>query len=205
MDDVDDRDDAGGTGGGDALEGLVADLSRWAAGVRADDAAGARTRERWLRHQAEEEALFAGVALDLAESGAGVGIRTTAGRALHGRIMAVARDFCVLRQDSGTVTLVALHAVATLRPEPGYRAGEAASDRAAPVRAGLADVLAALAGDRPRVRLVAEGASEGVTGELRSVGADVATVRLEGAAPGGGDGRTVYVRLESVREVTLLG
>jgi len=182
------------------VDSLLADLARWTADTRTDDAARSRIRERWLRQQAEEDARFAGVLLDLAEAGVGVGLRLTSGRAVHGRIATVARDFCVLRYDGGTATLLAYAAIATVRPDPGYRAGEAASERAAPVDASLADVLVGLAGERPRVRLVVDGAAEALAGELRSVGADVATLRLDGA-----HGGTVYVQLGAVREVTLLG
>ena len=184
----------------DDVEALLADLARWSADSRVDDAARSRMRERWLRQQAEEDARFAGVALDLSEAGAGVAMRLTSGRTVHGRIATVARDFCVLRHDGGTATLVAFSAIATVRPEPGYRAGEAASERAAPVDAGLADVLVGLAGERPRVRIVVDGGGEALAGELRSVGFDVATMRLDGE-----HGATVYVQLGSVREVTLLG
>ncbi|HEX2700416.1 MAG TPA: hypothetical protein VHM89_09480 [Acidimicrobiales bacterium] len=184
----------------DDVDGLLADLARWTADERAGDAARSRIRERWLRQQAEEDARFAGVALDLSEAGAGVALGLTSGRTLHGRIATVARDFCVLRHDGGTATLLAFDAIATVRPEPGYRAGQAASERVATVEAGLADVLAGLAGERPRVRIVLHGGCEALAGQLRSVGADVATLRLDGERAG-----TVYVRLGAVLEVTLLG
>ena len=182
------------------VEAFLADLARWTADARVDEAARSRTRERWLRQQAVEDAHFAGVALDLAERGVGVVVRTTTGRSLHGRIVAVARDFCVVRPEGGTATFVALAAVASVRPDPAERATEASSARPAPVDASLADVLARLVGDRPRVRMVVEGGGEAVTGDLRAVGADVATVRLDGAP-----GTTVYVHLRALRELTLLG
>nr|MDQ3575222.1 hypothetical protein [Actinomycetota bacterium] len=72
------------------VEAFLADLARWTADTRADDAASSRTRERWLRQQASEDALFTGVALDLAEGGVSVAVRTTTGRTLHGRILTVA-------------------------------------------------------------------------------------------------------------------
>jgi hypothetical protein len=182
------------------VDGFLADLARWTAAARVDDAVTSRTRERWLRQQAAEGARFAGVALDLAERGGGVVIRTGTGRTLHGRIVALARDFCVVRHDGGAATFVALAAVATLRPEPGSQAREAASERAGALDADLADVLAGLAGDRPRVRIVVEGGGEAITGELRAVGVDVASVRLDGEPP-----QTVYVQLGSLRELTLVG
>lgn len=184
----------------DEVEALLADLARWSADTRVDDAARSRIRERWLRQQAEEDARFAGLALDLAEAGAAVSLRLADGRTVHGRIATVARDFCVLRHEGGTATFVAFSAIATVRPEPGFRVGRAASERSAAVDARLGDVLAGLAGDRPRVRMVVDGGGESLAGELRSVGADVATLRLDGEP-----GATVYVRLDAVREVTLLG
>jgi len=182
------------------IDGLLADLARWTADARTDDAARSRMRERWLRQQAEEDARFAGLALDLSEAGATAALRLTSGRTVHGRIATVAKDFCVLRHDGGTATLLAFAAIATVRPEPGYRAGQAASERGSPIDATLADVLAGLAGERPRIRVVTEGGGDALAGELRSVGADVATLRLDGERGG-----TVYVRLDAVLEVTLLG
>ena len=181
------------------VEAMLADLARWTADERAGEAARSRMQERWLRRQAEEEARFGGVLLDLAEAAAGVAIRTTSGRTVHGQIAAVARDFCAVRH-AGMATFLAFAAIATVRPEPGFRAGDAASGRAAPVGAGLGEVLGGLAGDRPRVRVVVDGGGDAVAGELRSVGADVVTLRLDGDA-----GTPLYLPLTSVREVTLLG
>jgi hypothetical protein len=59
-------------------------------------------------------------------------------------------------------------------------------------------VLAELAVDRARVRLLVLDASEAVSGELRSVGQDVATVRTDGEARG-----TAYVRTDAVAEVVV--
>ena len=50
-----------------APDPLAAELSRWAAELRAQDATRSRTRERWLRQQAEEGATWTGTLLDLAE------------------------------------------------------------------------------------------------------------------------------------------
>lgn len=182
------------------VDALLAELARWGADVRAGDAARSRARERWLRRQASEDATFTGVALDLAEQGAGVAVRTLTGRTLRGRMAAVARDFCVLVHDEGAPTFVALAAVATLRPEAGHRAGDAESNRAAAVDTTLADVLAALAGDRPRVRVVTRDGREALAGELRAAGTDVATLRLDGEPP-----TAAYVRLAALSELTVLG
>ena len=55
------------------VDRLIGDLRRWAADARASDAARARSRQRWLRRQAEEESTLAGIALNLAERGTAVG------------------------------------------------------------------------------------------------------------------------------------
>lgn len=185
--------------GAGGIDAFLADLARWTADARAEEAAGARVRERWLRQQAAEDARFAGMLVDLAEAGAGVTVRTTAGRTLHGRIAAVAADFCLLRHDGGLATFLTFGAMATVRPEPGHRAGDADSARISPLALGLAEVLARLAPEHHRVRVVMDGGGEALAGELRTVGADVATVRLDGDPPA-----TVYLQLGAVREVTLL-
>nr|MBA3268429.1 hypothetical protein [Acidimicrobiia bacterium] len=56
------------------------DVERWAAEARARDAADARLRERGLRRQAEDEAVFVGLLVDLAERGVGVLVTTSGGR-----------------------------------------------------------------------------------------------------------------------------
>jgi len=186
--------------GASSIDAFLADLARWTADARVEEAAGARVRERWLRQQAAEDARFAGVLVDLAEADTGVTVRTTAGRNLQGRIAAVARDFCLLRHDGGLATLLTFEALATVRPEPGHRAGDADSARISLLGLGFVELLARLAPERPRVRVVMDGGGEALAGELRTVGADVATVRLDGDPPA-----TVYLQLGAVREVTLLG
>src|SRR5207253_11320300 len=99
----------------------------------------------------------------------------------------------------GADTWVPLDAIAFVRPQRGSRAAPAAGDRPPPLDVRLAELLAQLAGDRPRVRLVSRGDAEGVAGELRSVGADVVTLALDGE-PGG----LCYVPLQSLTEVAVL-
>ena len=61
---------------------------------------------------------------------------------------------------------------------------------------GLAEALTVLAEDRPRVLVVTMADAEGLAGELRAVGADVLTLRLDGV------GRpTAYVPIPSIAEV----
>ncbi len=183
----------------DEVDALLADLARWSGETRDEDAARSRAQERWLHQQAVEDARFAGLLLDLAERGSTVVIGTTAGPVLRGRLVAVATDFAVLGHDGGQRTFVALRAVATVRPEPGRRQGEAVADRSAPVDATWHDVLGGLAVDRPRVHVVSAGGAGAVVGELWAMGADVVTLRLDGQPR-----PTVYLRAEAVSHVTVL-
>ena len=173
------------------------DLLRLLDEARADDRGAARERERWLRQAAEEGALLAGTLLDLAERGATVTVRTTAGGAHHGIVRLVAADFCVLASAAGDVWL-RLDGVATVRPHAGERHAAATGDRPV-LDLRLVEALARVAGDRPRVAIVTDG-GERVAGELRAVGADVVTVRLDG------EPRAVcYVAAGAIREVLRAG
>ena len=176
---------------------LADDLARWAADARADEAGRARARARWLRRQAEDEATFAGLLVDLAERGTPVVARTTVGRRHRGTVAGVAADFVLLRPDSGWWLLLPFDAVATVRPVE--RAGEAATGRRLPgLDLLLGEALEAMAGDRARVAIVTVGTGEPVSGELEAVGDDVITVRLDG--PGR---ERVFVRLAAVAEIAV--
>lgn len=146
--------------------------------ARAGDHGTARARERWLLRLAEEEATLAGTLLDLAERGSGVAVRSLSGRVSHGAVVAVGTDFVVLRAEDRRDVCVRLGAISTVRPAAGERHVSARGDRPAPLDLLLVEVLAGLAPDRPRVALLAAG--ELVAGELRAVGADVVTLRLDG-------------------------
>src|SRR3546814_20125633 len=71
-------------------------------------------------------------------------------------------------------------------------------DRAVTTELTLVEILAGLAADRERVVLVTRAGGDSVTGELRSVGQDVAVLRTDAQPPA-----TVYVPLASVAEITL--
>lgn len=179
------------------LERLLADLAGWAADRRVDEAAESRSGEAWLRRQAEEEARFTGLVLDLAEQGAVVTVRTTAGRQHRGVVAAVADDFLVLHAAGGRPVFLPYRAVAVVRAAGG---GDGiASSRPAPLRTRLVYALGGMAGDRPRVLVVMDG-DETISGELRSAGVDLVVLRLEGSPPS-----LVHLRVDAVNEVTLLG
>jgi hypothetical protein len=194
------------------VDRLLADLGRWAADARASDAARTRARERWLRRQAAEEATLSGVALDLAERGDTIVLKTTSGRAHRGQLVAVARDVWVLRSSASGGTaepgmagaiFIAIDSIASLRARPdsgGRPAPVASGARPVPLTASMAEMLTDLAVEHPRVRVVVEGEPEAMVGQLCSVGVDVATLKLAGEPP-----TTVYVRLGSVSELSVLG
>jgi hypothetical protein len=172
---------------------LLRRLSAWAAAARADDAATARSRQRWLRQAAEEDATFAGVLLDLAERRMPVVVTGRAGRRHRCTVAGVGADFVLVRVD-GADALLAFTGIAAVRPESAGPA--AAGDRAVDIDVTLAEALAVVAEDRPRVLVVTM--ADGFAGELRAVGRDVATLRLDGT-----DRATVYVPIASIAELRL--
>ena len=179
---------------------LSARLERWAAEARVDDAARQRTRERWLLQQAEEGGRLAGVLCDLAEQGAALAVRTRAGRQHQGRIRAVGDDFVAVDPGApggSAAVFVALGALSSVRVTPGSAAAPT-GDRSARTGLRLAEVLAGLAAERERVLIVAHDGEDAVAGSLRSVGLDVAVVRLDGPEP-----TTVYVPISAITELTL--
>jgi hypothetical protein len=175
---------------------LLARLDRWLSDARTTEAAAARVRERWLVQAAEESATFAGVLVDLAERAAPVVVVTRGDRRHRGVVAAVASDFCIVRTPAGRDLIIAFAGIASVRIDP--TAGAPAGDRSLHVDVGLAEALAALAGDRPRVLLVTSGQADGIAGELRSVGRDVVTLRLNGDSGG-----TAYLPIDAIVEVTL--
>jgi hypothetical protein len=175
----------------------VDDLLRLLDDARSEERGTARERERFLRQVAEEGASLGGTLLDLAERGSVVTVRTASGRSHHGVVRLVGVDFLVLGAAPGDVWLRFV-AVTTVRPHPGERHAAATGDRPA-LDLRLVDALARIAPERPRLGVVtADG--ELVAGELRAMGADVVTLRLDG------DPRSVcYVSADSIREVLRSG
>lgn len=174
----------------------LGDLERWAADARAREAADARTRQRWLRTQAEEDASLAGVLACLAERAAAVVVTTIDGHHHRGVLSGVGVDFCALTAPGGALTLVALMALADVRTVgANHRPVAAAEAGRASLGVHLIDVLAQAAGQRPRITVHA--ATAPVAGDLRAVGADVITMHIDGAG-------VAYVRLASVSAVSFL-
>jgi hypothetical protein len=73
-----------------------------------------------------------------------------------------------------------------------------AAERAIATDLRLTDVLGELAADRERVRIVARNVTAPVSGELRSAGIDVVTVRTDADPP-----LTVSLPIGSITEVLL--
>jgi hypothetical protein len=169
-------------------------LEAWLADLRVDEAATGRARAAWLARQALEEATFLGVLADLAERERPVLIDTTGHRRHQGRLRIVGDDFCCVRTRHDGHVLVHYDAVVAVRPAP--REPDASGDRLLHPTVTLRAALTALAGDTTRVLVVAKGGSS-FAGELRSVGLDVVSLRLD-------DGRAAYVRLASVAEVSVV-
>ncbi len=177
------------------VDDLVADLTRWLADVRADAAAASRARERWLRQAAEEEAMFAGILLDLAERDMSVVVAVAGNRSHRGAVRAVAEDFCALRTADGGDVLLRYDGISSVRPH-GHPEGHT-GERAQALDMTFNEAAVALAGDRPRVLVIALDGT-GLSGELRAVGRDVLTLRLDGETRA-----TSYVPLASVAELSL--
>lgn len=165
---------------------------------RAEEAARARGRERWARQVAAEAATFAATMLDLAEHGEHVTLTTIAGRSHQGFLRAVGADFLQLQTPAGLPLYVRTEAVLAVRPARGTRRDEATGERDTAAAPTLHEVLALAVGDRPRVHVRA-GTAEPLAGELRAVGDDVLSLRLEETRA------TVYVRLAAVTEVAVVG
>ena len=164
---------------------------------RATDVVAARVRERALRRMAEEAAELAGTLVDLAEQGSPVVVGTVAGRRHRAVVVGVGGDFCLLRADSGAEIHCRLDTITTVRPQPGERQDVASGDRRPVTDRLLLEVLGRVAGERQRVSLVTR-TGEVVAGELRAVGTDVISVRLDGA---GGD--SCYVTAATLSEAVL--
>lgn len=183
---------AGGVLGG--ADALTRALERWAADALVDEAARQRTRQRWLRLQAEEEASTLGTLVDLAEQGRPV-VLDVGDHRVRGVIVGVGADFLALRSERDQDVLVRTAAIEVVRSEPGGR--PVIGDRAVLVEVALDGVVGPLAADRPEL-LIRTRSGQVVRGELRSAGTDVLRLRTDGDPPS-----SVWVPLGTVDLVVL--
>ncbi len=165
----------GPPGGGDA--------DRFLADLRADEAAHARRRERWLRRSLAEEASLAGI-LDGAR-GRTVTLELRGGDRVTGEIVGTGDDAVLVLRADGRSVWITRRSVAVVEAA-GPLPGQAPADEAR----RLVEVLADLAQEGTRVQVRLDGGGE-VAGEVVAVG-EVLTLR-DGPA-----GTMRYVPLDAV-------
>jgi hypothetical protein len=187
-----DEDDLNGALHGDRY----GDLDAWAAGARAQDAAAARVRQRWLRQQAVEQADFVSLLVELRDRATSATVTTAGGRTYRGRITVVGRDCLVLITTRGRTVVVAGSAVLAVRPDED-RAVSLIVDTRPPGAESMAELVRRAALDRPDVTVHAAGAGEPLVGELQACGLDVVALLLAGEPP-----VPAYLRLTSVSEMS---
>lgn len=175
---------------------LTDSLLRWSAEARVDEAVRARSREQWLRRQAAEGTSFVGVLADLAERGRPVVVHSSTGRRHTAQIRAIGVDFVALSTATGVDVLIRLGAIVAVRSQPGE--APAMSGRTPQVQLHFLEAVAAVAEERARV-LVGTATTDSFTGELRSVGSDVLTLRIDGDRDA-----TAYVPLDAVLELAVV-
>ncbi len=136
-----------------------------------------------------------GILADLAERERAVIIDTTAGRRHKGLLLVVGRDFGAVRTPHGVAVLIRYDAIAS-RAARAPRGGPDWVTECVVPTATLAGALGALAGSGARVIAHPRGGTA-VQGEVRAVGADVVTLRLD-------DRGAAYVPLTSLGELSVV-
>ena len=180
------------------------ELARWAASERVDEAARSRAAQR--RHGAAEasESTVAGLLARMAEGTRPVLVDTVGGDRMRGRVAVVGADFCVIAGASGQamVPTAAIVAVGEApgpsgdRPGPGPLALEAEAPGAA-----FGEALAALAAERPLVRIAAGGRHW--RGRLASAGADVVSV-VAAPGPGPAEAAASHIAVAAIDHLVIL-
>ena len=169
------------------------DLDRDLAEARAAAAAEQRRELRRTRQILEAEATFAALLAALCQRGADVVIDTVAGCHHVCRIERVSSDVAIVSMGSGATGVIRHEAMVAVRATDG--SVELVADEVAALpMITLAEVLVELS-DRRATATIRAGAGL-LVGQIRSVGTDVLTL----LPPSGGE--AVYVRLDSVSEVT---
>ncbi|MCU0310264.1 MAG: hypothetical protein MUE36_04890 [Acidimicrobiales bacterium] len=167
-----------------------ANLDRWLAEVRVDDAARSRAEVAEQRSRAAEEATLPGVLTDLAGRGEPVGLMMRSGVQHRGWVRLVGPDAAVLRLETRQWLAVRLAAISALRtvsssPVPG---------EADPSTSSRFERLV-LAAAQPGDWVVVTSGSTTFGGSLVSASAGVAVVRLDNSD-------IAYVNLGATDEVT---
>jgi hypothetical protein len=170
-------------------------LARWSAEARADDAAAARARERWLRQQATEAATMAGVLVDTAERGTAVTIHVDSDRTHRGALTTVGHDVVALTSERSAAVFVAIGAITAVAVDE--RSGEPTGTRQPVSDLHLGDVFAELAAGRAPVVVNVRGGAMW-SGSVTAAGVDVVTIR-----PHAGD-RVAAVHLQIAAVVDVI-
>ncbi len=171
-------------------------LHEWVAEGVVDEAARSRTRQRWLERQAKESATLAGILSDLAERDCPVMLTTHGGQQIRGSVTAIGADFVVIGETRRGDVFIPLGRLAVVRSAPGEESPT--GDRLANFTMVLAAALVELAPQRPEV-VVSVGASQ-IRGELRSAGADVVAVSLDGPRR-----EVVHVAVAAIDHLVIVG
>lgn len=176
MDDADpppdpDRDPAG------AVHADVDELARWSTEARVDEAVRARRRVRNLVDQGGADVTVGTVLAGLAEQGGAVRVSTRHGHVLDGRVTALGRDHVVVTDRRQGRVFVPFASVAAVRDRPpADDAPRPAAGGVTPAVSSLVGVLADLAAEQARVRVVL--ASDAIRGRLAAVGSEVLVVEV---------------------------
>jgi hypothetical protein len=160
-------------------------------------AVDARIAEREHHAFATRLATWVGVLRDLAEARAPVAIGTVSRGCRDGTLVAVGLDHVVLQLPHGSVALIALDEVTTLRPGPGARGPVATGARERPQDRTLVEALERLV-VHGEVLVGVNGTTGPFRGTVLGLGEDVLTLRLLGA-----DRATVYLPVAQIREVVV--
>jgi hypothetical protein len=167
-------------------ERLLAAFSRWAAEQRIEEAARTRSRERSLRDQTAGEATWSGLLVDLGETGREMTLEVGR-RRIRGRLVGVARDFCVVEQENGRPALIPTDRIVAI-----WKDTPASGSRFPHLDLSFDSAVAGLADERAPVSLFLDTGSQ-VTGELIGSGLDLVTVRTDSTTR-----RTVHLRTSHV-------
>jgi len=170
----------------DASRGDAVD--RWLGEIRVSEAARSRARVGALRAHAAEDATIVGVLADLAERAVPVLMTTIHGRRHRVEVLAVGPDAGVFSVGPDEWLVTRLACIASLRLVGGDPVhGEGAMT----TTSSFGRILARAADPGDRLRLALGG--EIVTGQVVSLSAEVALLRLE-------SGALTYVSLGAVEE-----
>ena len=184
----------GGPDNTDSDAAFDADLARFAAESRVDEAIRGRSRERSLRQQEREATSLRDLAVSLAEVGAAVTIAMDSGRTHRGRIASVGSDVLVC-DDGARSNWLALSAVAAITATTAVAGARPTG--AAPLDTRFLDALGALCGSGAAVVFVVASGLV-VRGEALWLSEDAVAVRASEPP-----GVTTYLRLASVAEFSV--